>query len=302
MILERLDLAAIRMAELRGMVPTEGELAQAGLEEVDYRRRIGRLTEGGVVREFRAVPVVPPLLGGDWVWAGVLANALRPLGVSNALIKRLPFASDIIINAGLPDKLGPNLALLFYSRDIETEARFIRTVAGMEHQEVYRIAEYSFPVALPLSSPERELLRSVLKTPAAAAAALAADLSQEPGWVRAKLDRLLWTPANPAGVLRIQPDVDWTQVDNYGHFHFVLETGHRPDQLAAMIADRDFRLVMGGKPYRERYVQVEADVWGVADLMERVSCLNQIAGIRVAGVVWNERVSVNSEWAAGLLA
>ena len=59
---------------------------------------------------------------------------------------------------------------------------------------------------------------------------------------------------------------------------------------------------MAGKPYRERYVQVEADVWGVADLMERVTFLEQVTGVRVAGIVWNQRVMVSADWAPGLLA
>ncbi len=301
MILEPLDLAAVRLSEERAMFPNEAELAQAGLTAVDFRRRVGKLTDGGVIRAFHTVLVVPPLLGGEWVWAGVLANADRPLGVANTLSRRIPFVTDIILNAGLPGSLGPNLALLFFSRDLETESRFIRSVAGMEHQEVYRVAEYSFPVALPLSEPERVLLRFLVKNPSSDAEAIGRELSQEPGWVRAKLDRLLWTDSNRSGVFRVQPEIDWTHVDNYGHFHFLVETGHRPQQLATSTSDRGFRLVLGGRTYRDRYVQVEADVWGVADLMERVSYLNQIAGVRVAGVLWNERVSVNSEWAAGLL-
>jgi hypothetical protein len=116
-IVERADRAALRTCEERGMFPTEGELARVESTMDDYRRRLRRLSAAGVIRSFHAILVVPPLLGGDWVWAGVLATVARPLGVANALVRKLPFVTEIIMNAGLPDKLGPNLAMLFYSRD-----------------------------------------------------------------------------------------------------------------------------------------------------------------------------------------
>ncbi len=301
MILEKLDVAAIRLCEKRGMFPSEAELAGAGLGADDYQSRLRRLVAQGVIRSFRTVLVVPPLLGGDWVWAGVLANVTRPLGVANALVKKLPFVAEVILNSGLPEKLGPNLALLFYSRDFETEARFIRSAAGMEHQEVYRVAEYSFPIPMPVSTEERALLNYLIKHPESGIPAIGSALGRNPTWVRAKLDRLFWTEVNRSGVVRIQPEVDWSKADNFGHFHFLLETGHKPDQLVRMVSERGFELVLGGRTYRDRYIQVEADVWGVADLMQRVCYLNQITGINVAGVVWNERMTVNADWVAGLL-
>jgi len=283
------------------MIPTEGELAHAGLSAADYAERIRSLSAQKVIRSMRTSLVVPPLLGGDWVWAGVLANVARPLGVANSLTRRLPFVTEVILNAGVPARIGPELALLFYSRDFDTEAQFIRSAEGMEHHEVYRVAEYSFPIPLPLSGEERDLLRFLVRSPGSDIVGAAEGLGKEQAWVRAKLDRLYWTERNRSGVVRVQPEIDWTRVENFGHFHFLLETGHRPEQLSRMVAERGFGLVLAGKTYRDRFLQVESDVWGIADLMERVAYLNQIVGIRVAGVLWNESVSVNTDWAAGLL-
>jgi hypothetical protein len=301
MILEKPDVAAIRLCEDRGMFPTEGELAHAGLSAGGYTQRIRNLSAQNVIRSMHTSLVVPPLLGGDWVWAAVLANASRPLGVANSLTRRLPFVTEVILNAGLPARIGPDLALLFYSRDFDTEAQFIRSAEGMEHHEVYRVAEYSFPMPMPLSGEERELLRFLVSSPVSNIAGVAQALGKEQIWVRAKLDRLYWTERNRSGVVRIQPEIDWTRVENFGHFHFLLETGHRPEQVSRMVSERGFELVLGGKTFRDRYLQVESDVWGIADLMERAAYLNQIVGIRVAGVLWSERVSVNTGWAAGLL-
>jgi hypothetical protein len=126
-------------------------------------------------------------------------------------------------------------------------------------------------------------------------------MSREAVWVRTKLDRLLWSETNRSGVLRVQLELNWSVVQNFGHFHFLLETGHRPEQLTRLVSADGFSLVMGGTPYRNRYVQVEADVWGVGRLMDLVTFLDQIEGIRVAGVLWNRAVVVNTKWVDGLL-
>lgn len=283
------------------MVPTEGELAVAELTPDEFHRRLRRLSAAGVIRGFKATLVVPPLLGGDWVWASALATADRPLGVANVFVKRLPFVTEVVINSSLPLRVGPNLAILFYSRDFDTEARYVRSVAGTEQCEVHRVADYSFPVARPLSSDEMGLLRQIVAAPAAGLGELGAAVGRGPEWVRAKLDRLLWTPANSTGILRVQPELDWTKVENFGHFHFLLTTGHRPDQLARIVAERGFSLVLGGRRWLDRYVQVEADCWGVADLMERAGYLDQLVGVSVQGVLANVSVTVNTGWVAGLL-
>jgi len=301
MIIDKADVSVIRLCEERGMFPADAELARFGLNRDEYARRLRDLAAQQVIRRLSPVLVVPPLLKGDWVWATVLANAARPLGVANMLCRKLPFVTEVIINSGMPENVGPNLALLFYSRDFGTEAKFIRSAAGMEHHEVYRIAEYSFPVSMPLSSPEKELLRFLVRNPDVGLEGLAEKTGRKHDWLQAKLDRLLWTETNRSGVLRIQPEVDWTRVDNFGHFHFVLLTGHRSDQLGQLVAERGFELVFKGQHYRERYVQVEADVWGIADLMDRVAWLNRLGGVRVAGVTWNEKLTVHTDWMSGLL-
>ena len=301
MILERNDVAALRLAEARGWFPTDGEVAAVGLKPADYVERLRRLCSFGIIRGFKTTLVVPPLLGGDWVWAVVLASAKRDLGLANALAARLPFVSEIVLNACLPEKVGPNLAVLFYSRDFDKEAEFIRNAPGIEYHEVYRIAEYSFPVALPLSKDEKELVRHLVEHPDSVIAEIGAEMGRDPVWVRAKLDRLLWSDANRTGVLRVLPEVNWAPVENFGHFHFLLETGHRPDQLARLVGDAGLRVVFGGKTYQNRYVQVEADVWGIGKLLDTVAFLDQIAGVRVSAVLWNREVVINAKWVPGLV-
>jgi hypothetical protein len=301
MIVEQLDVAALRLAEARGMFPSEAELAGAGLSSAQFAERIRRLLSLGVVRGFKTTLAVPPLLGGDWVWAAVLATTPRSLGVANALAARLPFVREIVLNSGLPERLGPNLAVLFYSRDFETEAEFIQGAPGLEYREVHRVAEYSFPVAMPISGDEKEMIRFLVSNPSADAAALGAGLGRDQKWVRAKLDRIMWSEQNRSGVLRIQVDVNWAGVENFGHFHFLLETGHKPDQLQRLVGAEGFNVVMGGRTYRNRFVQVEADVWGMGRLMDSITYLEQIEGIKVAGVLWNREVVAHTRWVSGLL-
>ncbi len=301
MILEKSDVVALRLAEARGWFPTDGELAKTGLKPADYAERLRRLCSLGVIRAFKTTLVVPPLLGGDWVLAAVLASARDSLGLANSLAGKLPFVTEVVLNSSLPEKVGPNLALLFYSRDFENEAEFVRNASGLEYHEMYRVAEYSFPVALPLSKDEKELVRFLVKNPGSAIPEIGSAMGRNPVWVRAKLDRLMWGETNRTGVLRVVPEVNWAAVENFGHFHFLLETGHKPDQLERLVAEEGLSLVLGGKTYQNRYVQVEADVWGIGKLLDTVTFLDQIAGVRVAAVLWNREVVVNARWVSGLV-
>jgi hypothetical protein len=301
MILEKNDVTVLRLAEARGWFPTDAEVTVAGLKPTDYAERLRRLCSLGVIRGFKTTLVVPPLLGGDWVWAAVLANSKRGLGLANALAAKLPFVSEIVLNASLPDNVGPNIAVLFYSRDFDKEAEFIRNAPGIDYHEVYRVAEYSFPVALPLSKDEKELVRYLVEHPESGIAEAGSAMERTPTWVRAKLDRLLWSDTNRTGVLRVLPEVNWAPVENFGHFHFLIETGHRPDRLAKLIGEAGLTVVFGGKTYQNRYVQVEGDVWGIGKLLDTVAFLDQIAGVRVAAVLWNREVVINTKWVPGLV-
>jgi hypothetical protein len=300
-ILEKNDVAALRLAETRGWFPTDGEVVAAGMKPEEYAERLRRLCSIGVVRGFKTTLVVPPLLGGDWVWAAVLANAKNDLGLANRLAAKLPFVSEIVLNASLPEKVGPNLAVLFYSRDFDNEAEFIRNAPGIEYHEVYRVAEYSFPVALPLSGDEKELIRYLVEHPESDIAEVATKMDRSPTWARAKLDRLLWSVTNRTGVLRVLPELNWAPVENFGHFHFLLDTGHRADQLGRLVGEAGSSVVFGGKTYRKRYVQVEADVWGIGKLLDTVALLDQITGVSVAAVLWNREVIINDKWVPAVL-
>ncbi|MFO7638056.1 MAG: hypothetical protein R6X14_01950 [bacterium] len=302
MLVDKLDVAALRLCEERGTISDAAGLTAAGLTAGEFHARLRKLSAAGVLRCLKASLAVPPLLGGDWVWASLLATASRPLGIANLLLKRLPFVTEVLLNASLPPRVGPNLAVLFYSRDYDTEARYVRSISGMEHCEVCRVAEYSFPVSRSLSTDERNLLRQVAAHPAAEREELVAAVGQRPEWVQAKLEQLTWTPTNGSGILRVQPELDWTRVENFGHCHFLLATGHRPAQLRRLLTERGFELVLEGKPYRDRYIQVEADCWGMADVVERVSFLDQTTGISVRGVLLNQQVIINADWVAGLLS
>jgi hypothetical protein len=264
MILEPQDIQALRLAETRPFYFEDPRLTTAGLTLTEFRQRIDRLTAAGIIRSFHLTLVVPPLLGGDWIWAGIMAKAEQPYELAHQLIARIPFITEVLFNACFPANIGPNLALLFFSRDFENETRFIQTLPGLREIEVFKIREYSYPVSLPLSGEEKAFVRFLQQQPAADAETIAARFGSNRNWVRAKLERLLWTEENHSGIIRIQPSIDWSKAENFGHFHFLLKTGHRPDQLARLIDDHNFSLVMSGRLISNRYLAIEADVWGIA--------------------------------------
>lgn len=301
-ILEPLDIVTLRLAESRGWFADSDDLTRAGLDWNGYQKRLERLIALGVIRSFHLILVVPPFLGGKWAWGAVMAKTAAALeAVAQKLVGRLPFVTEIVLNTGLPVGIGPNLALLFYSRDFETETGFIQRFAEVSEVEVFRVQEFLFPVALPLSAEERKLLQVLSGDATQPPSAIAKALGQGEKWVRAKLDRLLWRESNPTGVIAIHASINWTVIANFGHFHFLLETGYRPEQLVKLLAGQGFELVLGGRLISRRFIGVEADVWGVADLLARVDFLEGIKGIKVAGVLYNREVIINDQWVKNLL-
>ncbi|MGC8798549.1 MAG: hypothetical protein ACP5PK_07825 [candidate division WOR-3 bacterium] len=295
-ILEPRDITALRLAETRPFYFQDPLLTSAGFTLTEYRQRLNRLTTAGIIRSFHLTLFIPPLLGGNWVWAGIMTRADQPYETAHQLIDRIPFITEILFNTCFPANLGPNLALLLFSRDLETETRFIQTLPGVRETQVFKINEYPFPVSLPLSGEEKALIRFLLQHPDTDAETIAANFGQSLNWIRAKLDRLLWTQDNRNGIIRIQPSINWSNAENFGHFHFLLETGYRPDQLAPLIADHNFTLIMSGTLISNRYLGVEADVWGIADLFQRLEFLEHLHGVRVAALIYNQEVLINDHW------
>lgn len=302
MFIEPLDVTLVRLAEARSYSLAQYTqdfstlLENAGLNWQDYLKHIHHLHQTGLIRAYHLTLVVPPLLGGNWVWAAMLAKTDNPLELAANLTSRLPFVTEILINSCLPQNIGPNLGLLFYSRDFDNEIRFIHATSGLQDVEVFKIQEYSYPVALPLSQEEQAFVRFLATNPQSDSGSLASAFGQNENWVRAKLERLLWTEKNRTGIIRIQADIDWSVGINFGHFHFLLETGHRPEQIVKLIGDDNFQLILGGRAITGRYIGVETDVWGLSDLLRRVEFLEKINGIRVAGIIYHREVLINSGW------
>lgn len=302
MIIEPLDVTVVRLAEARSYCLAQYTqdfsllLDNAGLNQEDYLRRIHHLHQTGLIRAFHLTLVVPPLLGGNWVWAAMLAKTDKPFEHAENLTSRLPFVTEILFNSCLPQNIGPNLGLLFYSRDFDNEIRFIHAISGLQDVEVFKIQEYSYPVALPLSREEQAFVRFLATNPQSDSNSIASAFGQNENWVRAKLERLLWTEKNHTGIIRIQADINWSVSINFGHFHFLLETGHRPEQIAKLIGDESFRIILSGRAIAGRYIGVETDVWGLSDLLRRVEFLEKINGIRVAGAIYHREVLINCGW------
>ncbi|MGQ9678938.1 MAG: hypothetical protein ACUVUD_06650 [bacterium] len=300
-ILEPIDLEVLRIAEGRGYFPEDADLKRLGLADTEYQDRLERFVTGGIVRSFHLMLVVPPLLGGEWVMAAVQIKTDEPRAVAQEFIGRLPFVTEFLINSSLPAGVGHNLAFIFYSRDFETEARFIQNFSSISEAEIFRVEEYTFPVSLPLSREEWAFVRFLYQNPKLSRKEIAQAFGQSDSWVEVKIARLLWSQNNPSGVFRIQPRIDWSPCANFGHFHFLLETGHRPEVLRKLLVEAKFELVFGGKEVDARYIEVEADVWGIAELLDRVKFLNRINGVRVAGVLYNQEIIINDSWVKNII-
>ena len=301
MQIDRTDLNILRAIEWGGIVSHNTALRKLKLEDAEIRRRLKRMRDEKMVKSFHASVFVPPLLGNKWVWGCALIQTRKPADVAAAVRVRIPFVTELMFNASLPAAVGPNLSLLFYATNFSEVKRFLNEVPDIDYVEVYQIARYDFPLAQRFSSDESRLLRAIVAHPDAPLAELARVVRKPEDWTQAKLDRLVWDPENPNGVILVLPEVDWRTVENYVHVHFLLELSVTTKSVIDEAAKGGLVPVLDGQLFRDKYLQLESDVWGFSELLARKDALGGIAGINLAGLLIAEGNLVVSDWVPKLL-
>jgi DNA-binding Lrp family transcriptional regulator len=302
MQIDRTDLSILRATEWGGILSHNTALRKLKLADAEVGRRLKRLRDEGLVKGFHASLFVPLLLGKKWVWGCALVQTRKPDAVAQAIQARIPFVTEVLFNSSLPSAIGPNLSVLFYATNFTEVKRFLNEVPDIDYVEVYQIARYDFPLAQPFSSDENKLLQTIIAHPDASLAELARFVRKPEDWTQAKLDRLVWDPENPDGVILVIPEINWRVVENFAHVHFLLELSVSAKSVVSELAKSGLAPVLSGELFRNKYLQFETDLWGFSDLLRRKDTLNRVAGIHLAGLLIAEGNSVVSDWVPRLLA
>lgn len=176
-----------------------------------------RLQEGGVLKRIVPVPFLPKFLGGDWQICGMVGRIKE--GGKEKVIAQVPYIYEMIYNWTIPSSVGHNFAFFFYTQN--SAEKTIKEIDGFECFELYQLAQYSFPLKLSLSQEEEIVLKEVLNSPDLITT-LDSLLREEPKAI--KLESILRGEDNDFGFLSFFPEINWSNLDNFLHCHFLLLT------------------------------------------------------------------------------
>jgi DNA-binding Lrp family transcriptional regulator len=301
MRIDRTDLSLLRAIEWGGILAYNSAVRKLGLSHDEVRQRLDRLRAEGLLCSYQATIFVPPFLGQDWVWGCTLIQTHKPAEVAEAIRQKIPFVTEILLNSGFPPEIGPNLSILFYATDFAEIQKFLSEIRNIDYVEVYQIDRYSFPLPKSFSSDEMRLLRAIVAQPTADLERLATTVKQTPVWTQAKLERLVWDPDNPEGVVLVLPEIDWRKCENFVHVHFVLELAVSSESVVQELGKQGFTPVLESRLFRNKYLQLDADLWGFDELRAKKDILDGINGIHLAGLLLAEQNRVVTDWVGRLL-
>ncbi len=294
MVIDEIDLSIIRRLEYRGRFFLNRVREELKLEEEEVEKRIARLEGEGLIRGYRVSLLLPSLLGGRWIWAAALLITDSEDRVEGRIRERITYSTEFIYNETLPWGVGANLVVLFYTQDLRKSLEEFKRTEGVEWVELYKIKEYSFPIALQLSKEEIQLIEALKASPKPE------PLTQSfnPSWVEAKLDRLIWREESPEGIIFVLPEFNWEVVSNFLHIHFFLEAS---TDLKPILDKEGFQMVSYGNKFRDRYFQIESDVWGFDEFTRRVHTLKKIKGVKLSGLSFWRGNRVESSWVGDVI-
>ena len=300
MLIDKKDLAILRHLERSGRWLTSLP-AQLKMTDEEISIRIKKMEIEGVIAGYKTTIFIPPFLGGDWVWGCLLATAADREKTVARILQKIPFVSEIWLNSNLPSHLGHNFSIIFYSKDFDTEIKFIKEIPEISYLEAYRISSFTFPMARIFSTEEKLLLRTVFDFPTADANKLGEICQKNASWIQTKLDKLVWTPQNKDGVIMVLPEIQFKRIQNYSHCHFILEISGNKDLLFDEFKTLGFDIVLDGRPFQGRYIQLEADMWGFNDIVAKKTFLETYKEVKIQGIIFAEEMRVNADWGLKLL-
>ncbi|GEM_PF-2261358 len=242
-------------------------LTSRGLE------KLREFSYAGVLKNIIPVPFLPKFLGGDWqIGCAVGRIPLGETKVENPawrkeIINAVPYIYELVYNWTLPSSVGHNTAFFFYTRDIKEIKERLSKVNHFECFNLYPLSSHSFPLKLSLSTEEKDLLVGLLTSPSLLShlGDLLVDEKKQ-----TKLKGILLDEHNPYGFLSILPEIDWSNIENFIHGHFL-------------------------SSQKEGLKQIEVDLWSFSELAKSYEALLERGEIKGL-IVYKRNEPLNYWW------
>lgn len=289
MIIDPIDIKLIRQLELDGSISMDDIMGKFHITREEIMLRVKNFETTGFIAGYGMKLSVPSFAGGRWYLccAFTESSGLAPE-------RSVPYLEETIENRTYPKGTGPNVSLLFYTRDLKESYRLVNKLPGLDYAEIYKVGEYNVTIPVILSSEERQALLELVdrKLNYDALHRLIYEPASDADTACA---RLIWQRKNRRGVIRIFPNLNWSVIKNYAHVHIAVETKTRTRELRKQISRLGFSANIAAK-FKKRYLQVEFDLWGFADLHSVLGALARIKRLNVAGCSYAYQNSVSGDW------
>lgn len=279
MKIEKKDLEFLRKLEL-GIDLTKGVPDQIRIFE-----------ESEIVDSFGIRLFLPPIIGGKWFF--ILA---RISGLDKRIVEKFEFPIEMGINLSIPENVFPELTISYYTQDPKKEDEIIADMKPV-HYETTILNEYDYPICMPLSHEEINILEILLETPIITMKDIATKLDLSPATVRAKLSRLQ-LDENNKGFLTVVPSINWFKIENFVHLHIGIDSGLSHEMFKERL--KDFNLAIAGW-YRGTIYQLEYDLWEPTGLNKVLHRLKTIKDTKLAGLLIAQKSIVVDHWISGLI-
>ncbi len=306
MLIDVTDLKIIRAIENGGKIfqyTLAPILAEPNLKNEDIVTRLTRIETEQLIKDYKTTICVPRFMGGDWTLSCALGITNKPENTITQISKKLPFVIEIMQNVTIPQGYGPNLSVLFYTKDFPTSQQFLKEFDALSHIEIYKLREYSYPIPSPLTAEEKKLFLEIYKNPTVQFQELSQLFGQDLAWVKTKINNLLNNPENlrndsfnEISFIQILPEIDWNNCENFQHIHFLVEKS----SCQNLPKNENYQLILSGQSFRDKFCQIETDLWGASQLSTKIRVLQQ-AGVNIQGIILASSNHVINHWVENLL-
>jgi len=290
MIIDPIDLKILRHLEAQGYVPVNEIINKFHITRDEIFLRIKNFEEQGLIKGYGIKLFIPAIAGGKWYRGCAFVDA----DVEPDLKNIYPLIEEVIINTIIPSGILPSYSYIFYARDLKHCYRLINKTFGVKYVELYKIAEYNISVPSELTKEEWQIIYCLIRSKIAFSRIY--EILESPTTDDdVQLARLMLNRKNSRGIFSIFPDINWSIVKNFVHIHLAITTKMRPNEFKKFLKNYGIAADIYSK-FKKRYLQLEFDLWGFADLSKVLNQLKIERRIAVQGISIAHHNEICDDW------
>lgn len=292
MIIDPIDLKLIRQLELHGSISTHDIIGKFGITEDEILLRIKNFEEAKFISGYGLKFFIPSIAGGRWYWGCVACETTSAFKAERCV----PLLEEIVENIAFPTGVCPDVSLLFYTQNLKNSYRKLNKTSGIKYAEVYKIGEYNVRVKSILLKNDWQLISELFESIRKINYDRIDTLINAPRTPEdIGISRLIWTNKNRRGILSIFPNFNWNVIRNYCHLHVAVTTRIRIKDLRKIANNLGCSGNITAR-FKKRYIQLEFDIWGFADMHEVLHALKDVNRVSIEGYSFAYKNRIYNDW------